>query len=205
MKFRTAHPSRLSGAAFTLPEFLVAAALMVLVVGAAMGAYIYGLRMLQFTKPKLGASDQARTAISLLTEDVRSAHLIKLGTRTSGGAFVPLPWPSAQISSAIRIQPTVSTNKYVIYFWDGSDPANPALKRTTNTTSGVVIADAVTNGMVFTAEDSRGNAYTNPHAGMVIGMTLRFNQIQFPRVAVGPGNYYDFYQLRAKINKRAYQ
>jgi len=33
-------------------------------------------------------------------------------------------------------------------------------------------------------------------------MKLQFFQIQYPIIRIGPGNYYDFYQLSTKITKR---
>lgn len=188
------------GCAFTLPELLVTLAMMMLVVGAAMAAYIYGLRMVQFTKPKLGASDEARKTVGLLTDDIRSAHRVKLGIRTNG-TFVPLPAFATQVASALRVQPNINTNQFILYYWDG---ATETVKRTTDGSAGVVVASAVTNEFVFSGEDYRGFPHTNHNASLVIGITLRFNQIQFPKMAVGPGNYYDFYQLRVRINKRAY-
>lgn len=194
------HKSLCPGSAFTLPEFLVTLAMMMLVVGAAMAAYIYGLRMVQFTKPKLGASDEARATVGLLTDDIRAAHRVKLGTRING-AFVPLPAFATQVASALRVQPNINTNQFILYYWDGT---TQTVKRTTNSSAGVVVANAVTNEFVFSGEDYRGFPHTNHNASLVIGVTLRFNQIQFPKMSVGPGNYYDFYQLRLRINKRAY-
>ena len=190
---------RRSGA-FTLPEYLITVGLSVLLIGATLSSYMYGLRMVQFTQPKLSASDESRKVVSLLTEDIRSAYRIKLGKRT-GTAFTELAPFTRQEASAIRIHPSTNTNSFIIYFWDG---AGQALRRTTDNSAGSIVANAVTNELIFTAEDWRGNPYTNNNAAIVVGVTLQFNQIQFPKVAVGPSNYYDFYQVRTKINKRAY-
>jgi hypothetical protein len=135
-----------------------------------------------------------------LTEDIRSAHRVRLGTR-SGSAFIELPPFSSQVASAIRIHPGTNTNAFIVYYWDRIDQA---LRRTTDNSAGAVIANAVTNEFVFTGEDWRGNPYTNQHASLVIGVNLRFSQVSSPRIPVGPSNYFDFYQLRTKINKRAY-
>jgi type II secretory pathway pseudopilin PulG len=185
---------------FTLVEILVTMATMLIVIGAAMAAYIYGLRMTQFVKPKLGASDEARNAIALLTEDIRTAYSIRLGN-INASQFEKLPAFSYQAGTAVRIFPTMDTNRFVTYFHDASDNC---LKRSTNSNlSGAsIVANAVTNSLVFTSEDHRGTVLTNEFNNRVIGMTLQFNQIQFPKVAVGPGNYYDYYQIRAKITRR---
>ena len=78
------------------------------------------------------------------------------------------------------------------------------LKRTHTGAPGIVVilAQNVTNQSVFTAEDFMGNTVTNNVNNRVIGLTLQFSQIQYPVMSVGPGNYYDFYQLRTKITRR---
>ena len=119
--------------AFTFVEMMVTMVTMitvVLVVGAALAAYIYGLRMTQFVNPKLGASDEARKAISLLTDEIRSARSIKIGNGTissftEAGPFV------AQEGNSLQVYPSVNTNSYIRYFWDSADER---LKRTTNGT-----------------------------------------------------------------------
>ena len=43
---------------------------------------------------------------------------------------------------------------------------------------------------------------TNNENNRVIGLTLQFYQIQYPVIRIGPGELYDFYQLRTKITRR---
>jgi hypothetical protein len=69
-------------------------------------------------------------------------------------------------------------------------------------TSVVVIANAVSNQIVFRAEDFTGRLLSNNFNNRVISMELNFYQIQYPVTAVGPGNYYDFYRLRTRITRR---
>jgi hypothetical protein len=79
--------------------------------------------------------------------------------------------------------------------------------RTTDSSAGVVVANSVTNEYIFTGEDWRGNPYTNNNASLVVGVNLQFHQTPFTKAAgtnaVQTG-LFDFYQLRTKINKRAY-
>jgi type II secretory pathway pseudopilin PulG len=185
--------------ALTLVEVLITMVTSVVVMGGALAAYIYGLKMVQITQPKLSASDDARKAVALFTEDVRTAVDVKLGTMT-GGTFQRLAPFSLQTGDAVRIHPSADTNRYIIYFWDNSDKS---LKRTTNnTTFTAIIANAVSNEVVFTSEDFKGNIHTNSVNNAVIGMTLQFYQLQYPRTAVGAGGLYDWYQLRTKVTKR---
>ena len=184
---------------FTLVEMLITVVTVVMVVGAVMSAYIYGMKMLQFTKPKLGASDEARQAISLLTDEIRSSRAVKIGSG-SVSSFTEVSPFTAQLGSALQLYPSTNYNQFIRYFWDSTDQK---LKRTTNgMTSTYVVANSVSNELVFRAEDHLGNLLSNNFNNRVIAMDLRFYQIQYPITPVGPGNYYDFYQLRCKFTRR---
>ena len=186
-------------AGFTLVEMLITVVTVVMIVGAIMSAYIYGMKMLQFTKPKLGASDEARQAISLLTDEIRSSRVVKIGSG-SVSSFTEVSPFTAQLGSALQLYPSTNYNQFIRYFWDSTDQK---LKRTTNgMTSTYVVANSVSNELVFRAEDHLGNLLSNNFNNRVIAMDLRFYQIQYPITPVGPGNYSDFYQLRCKFTRR---
>jgi hypothetical protein len=171
----------------------------IMIIGAMMSAYVYALKTVQFTKPKLGASDEARQAISLLTEEIRGARMIRIGTG-SLNSFTEANAFTQQVGSAIQVYPTTNYNSFIRYFWDSN---TKKLMRTTNgMTATYVVANSVSNEMVFRVEDHLGNVETNNLDNRVIAMELRFYQIQYPIMLVGPGQYYDFYQLRAKITRR---
>jgi len=186
--------------AFTLVETMVTMAIFMLVISGILTSYMYGLRMFELTKPKLNASDDARATINKLVNEIRSANIIRIGNGNVS-SFTPVGVNSTQAGSAIQIYPTSDTNSFVRYFWDSS---MKQLKRTDTGAPGVVsvLAQNVTNQSVFTAEDFMGNTVTNNVNNRVIGLTLQFSQIQYPVMSVGPGNYYDFYQLRTKITRR---
>jgi hypothetical protein len=67
-----------------------------------------------------------------------------------------------------------------------------------------VIASSVTNLItIFSSEDAYGNPLmNNQQANRVIGVTLQFYQLEYPLVKVGPGNFYDFYQLHTRVTRR---
>ena len=187
--------------AFTLVEVLVTMVTVMIVLAGAMAAYIYGLRMVQFVQPKLSASDDARKAMARMTEDIRGAYDVDVGTRTNN-TFVEASSFSLRSGNALRIYPSTNTNQFVIYFLD---PTDKRLKRTSDdATYTAVMATAVSNTTVFTAEDFKGRVLTNDMANYVIGMSLQFYQLQYPATAVGPGNYYESYQLRSKVTKRSF-
>lgn len=187
--------------AFTLVEVLVTMVTVLIVLGAAMATYLYGLKMVQFVQPKLTASDDARKAVARMTEDIRCAYDVEVGSR-SNNLFVPAPSFSFHSGSALRIYPSTNTNQFVIYFLD---PADKLLKRTTDNSSyTMVMATAVTNTTIFTEEDFKGRVLTNDAASYVVGVWLKFYQLQYPATAVGPGNYYDSYELSSKVTKRTF-
>jgi type II secretory pathway pseudopilin PulG len=192
-------PRRRRPAAFTLVEVLITMVTTTIIMGGVMAAYMYGLRMVQFVQPKLTSSDEARKAVSLLTEEIRAAFDVKVGNR-DGKTFAPVAPFTAQQGNALRIYPGPDSNVFVFYFWDVNDKT---LKRTTNNaTTATIVAESVSNSAVFAAEDFKGTLLSNDVNNRVIVATLQFYQIHHPKVAVGPGNYYDWYQLQCKVTKR---
>ncbi len=186
--------------AFSMVEMMVAMSVLLLVLAGILSSHVFGMRMFQISRSKLGASDEARKAISMLVQEIRTAKLVKLGDGTLT-KFTEVGINSPQKGSAIQIYPSTDTNDFVRYFWDSGDKK---LKRTTDATNSVaVVANSITNSLVFTAEDFQGNILTNNENNRVIGLTLQFYQIQYPIVLIGPGQYYDYYQLRTKITRRA--
>jgi len=46
------------------------------------------------------------------------------------------------------------------------------------------------------------SAHEQPVGQPVIGVTLQFYQLEYPLVKVGPGSFYDFYQLHTRVTRR---
>lgn len=198
--------SKMSGAgrreerAFTFTELMVTMSLMLMVLSGVLLAHLFGVRLFGITKAKLGANQEARRAISLLIDEIRTGKLVKIGSGNLS-SFTEVSPEASQVGSALQIYPTTSTNSFIRYFWDSS---SKQLKRTTNGSTAIeIVANSITNEMVFRAEDFRGNILTNNENNRVIALDLQFYQIQYPIVIIGPGQYYDYYQLRTKITRRA--
>jgi hypothetical protein len=186
--------------AFTLTEVLTAMGIFVGLVAMMLEANMFGLRMHEMTKVKLGASDEARRAINLLSTEIRAAKIIRIGNGNAS-EFHEIPINTLQQGSAIQIHPTTNTSQFVRYFWDTADSR---LKRTLNGSNVVtIVANFITNQEVFTSEDGFGTVLTNNQNNRVIGLKLEFYQLQYPVVKIGPGNYYDYYRLSSKITRRA--
>jgi len=186
--------------AFTLTEVLISSAILSMIVLGAVTAHLVGINMYQMTKAKLGASDEARSAVSKLVDEIRAAKTLRVG---NGGlsTFTQAADNTPQIGNCVQIYMSTNTNNFIRYFWDSSDKI---LKRTTNgSTAAQVVANFISNNLVFSAEDHLGNVITNPQNNRVIGMNLEFFQIQYPIVTIGPGGLYDYYGLSTRITRRA--
>lgn len=189
--------------AFTLPELMMALAVFSMLVAGLISTQIMGLRMDQLARSKMGASSDARAAVSRMVIEIRSAGLVKIG-EGSLTEFTEVGYNQIQQGNSIQIYPDKgSTSTFIRYYWD---PADKKLKQTKDgTTSGLVVAHAVKNesAALFTSENYQGTVLTNNFNNRVIGVHLEFYQLQHPTVAIGPDSIYDFYQFRTKITRRA--
>jgi len=70
---------------------------------------------------------------------------------------------------------------------------------TTNSANTTILADSVTNTVVFKAQDFTGQVLTNNQNNQVIHLTLEFYQPQ--HFMVGP----DYYKLETSVTRRAVQ
>lgn len=185
--------------AHTLPELMVTSAILSMVIAGAIMTHLVGANMYQMTKAKLGASDEARAAISKLVDEIRAAKVLKVGNGTLS-EFTQSSANTPQMGNAIQIYLSTNTNSYIRYYWDAGDKR---LKRTTNGAySAYVVANAISNDLIFSAEDHLGNVITNPQNNRVIGMRLEFFQIAYPIINIGPGGLYDYYRLSTRITRR---
>ncbi len=185
--------------AFTLPELMSGVAALMVVLGGVITGHLFGLKMFQITKAKLGASDEARKAISRMTDEIRGAKWLEVGSGDHD-SFTSIEDGEPQQGTAVQIYSTDQNSPFVRYYLDAS---KRTLNRTTSGNGGVqVIAHSITNQVVFAAENAHGTVLTNSENNRVLSVTLQFYQIQYPVVKVGPGEFYDFYQLRTRITRR---
>lgn len=192
-------------AAYTFAEMMVTTGIFMIMMAGALYAYLFGLSLYQITKIKLAATDDARNALVKLTDDIRSANLIQIG----GGNltnFTQVTNNAQQFGNSIQIYPTAGSSNYSRYFYDtnvNSTTYSKLVKTTNNTSWELVVANSISNyPKIFTSEDAFGNILTNNMNNRVIGLTMQFYQIKYPLVSVGPGYFYEFYQLKTKITRR---
>jgi hypothetical protein len=177
--------------------------LMITIAGVMYG-HILGLKMNNVTRAKLGAGAMAREAINNLIAEVRGGKIVRLGDGGLGASnFVEVPLGSLQRGTAIQIYPGTNMNFFVRYYLD----TNSSKLMRTDSAGAMreIVAEYITNKIVFSSEDWNGSIITNNWNNRVIGLTLQFYQVQYPVTPIGPGCYFDYYQLRTKITRRTLQ
>ncbi|MHB8521768.1 MAG: hypothetical protein ACYDH9_13545 [Limisphaerales bacterium] len=195
--FPGCHPWR--HAAFTMAEMMVTTSIFMMVIGGVIASNLFGMRMLTLTQTKLGNSDVSRRTLDLLIGDIRTAKKVSVGTG-SFTSFTAFGVNTPQRGNAIQVYPSTTNNVFTRYYWDSTDQN---LKRmTSGAQTPVIVANSVSNSLVFTREDLAGNVVSNNQSHSVVGVTLQFSQLLFPPVNIGSNSYYDSYQLQARITRR---
>ncbi len=179
--------------AFTLTELLIAVAIFIVLVGGVIFSNLYGLSMFRITETKLNATADARRVIGTLTDEIRTCNSSWVGN-VKNGTFEALLDGETQQGSALLIYPTTNTSNYVIYFLN---PSDQSFRRTASTVKApTVLAEYVTNSIVFRAQDHLGRVLTNNQNNHVIHLNLEFYQRMRPlKVA-------DYYKLETAMTRR---
>jgi prepilin-type N-terminal cleavage/methylation domain-containing protein len=184
---------------FTLPEILVAMTVFLLMVAGIIAANLFGLRMFQVTQTKFNVTTWARETAGQIAAEVHACNAVWVGNITTNGVFEGLLDGEMQRGAALLIYPTTDTNRFTLYF---VNPPDETFRRTVATPGGtntVILADSVTNVMIFAAQDFSGNVLTNCENNRVIHFTLEFHQPE--RFTLGA----DYYKLETSMTRRAVQ
>jgi prepilin-type N-terminal cleavage/methylation domain-containing protein len=191
----TARAARTSPeAAFTLPELLVSIAVFSLVIVCIVAANLFGLRMFQITDNKLQASDAARKSIGKMTDEIRTCTTTWVGNITNG-VFAAHLNGETQTGNGLMIYPSTNTANFILYF---INPSDQSFRRTTSAaTNATVIAQAVTNNVIFRAQDYSGTVLTNNQNTRVIHLSLEFFR------PARQGVVADYYKLETSVTRRA--
>ncbi|HEY1171828.1 MAG TPA: prepilin-type N-terminal cleavage/methylation domain-containing protein [Verrucomicrobiae bacterium] len=208
MKINISSSQRLSRTrlAFTMTELMVAMALFVIVSGGIIYSHINGLRFYEITRAKLGASESARISLGLLISEVRAAQKIQVGTGSSS-SFTQATAGSAQRGNAIQIyrpdwHATTNSNSWVRYYRDST---TSALYRKPGPAAGLqLIAEYLTNQIVFASTDFTGtNVLTENDNSAVIDVKFQFYQLRYPQVRIGTNQFFEFFQISARVARRS--
>jgi prepilin-type N-terminal cleavage/methylation domain-containing protein len=199
---RNGSPARNHG--FTLPEILVAMTIFGLVVAGIVTANLFGLRMFQVNENKLSATEWSRNTFGKITDEIHTSTGVSVGNMTvttnadmtENDDFTGLLPGEIQQGTAIQI--TNSTG-LVYYFVNTSDETFRRTEMVSSGTNTVILADSVTNTVIFSAQDFSGTVLSNNVNNQVIHLTLEFYQPE--RFTVGP----DHYRLETSVTRRAVQ
>jgi prepilin-type N-terminal cleavage/methylation domain-containing protein len=196
---RLCSASRFGPLGFTLPEILVSMVLFVIIMGLIIVTHVYGIRMFSLTRPKLSASDDARKTVGRLVDEIRSAHIVRVG-RGDGRSFTEITPGLKQFGNALLIHPSTNTNTYIRYYWDRNALA---VQRITDSSPRIwTIAKSVSNEWIFAAEDHTGKLLTNNVNNRVIAVRLDFFETVYPKKTVGSGGFYEYYTIQVKATRR---
>jgi type II secretory pathway pseudopilin PulG len=203
--------------AFTLVEMIMVVGIFLFIfVGVMTAVQIFGLRIYTLEATKLVATQGARSALNALRDEIRGSKNVYIGncTAPNTNSFTLVNANSTNMlqGNAIIVYPTTNSNWYYIYYLDTSTGTN--ILTQFNVTNGSVyyttqLASYITNQIIFDAENYQGTVGTNYTAldnREIIKVTMQFSQWEYPIAFVGGVgfNAYDYYQLRTRVFRRAW-
>ncbi len=180
--------------AFTLPELLVALTVFSFVTAGVIFAHLYGLTMFYVTENSLTTTAAARQVAGKLTDEIRTSSSVLIGNVNSG-VFAARLNGELQEGNGLAIYPTANASNYVIYFVNSADQT---LRRTTEkTNSTVILAESITNAVVFRAENHLGQTQTNKLNNRVIHFNFEFYHPRRQQLVA------DYFKLESSVTRRA--
>jgi type II secretory pathway pseudopilin PulG len=200
---------------FTMVEMMMVVGIFLSIFVAVMvSVQLFGLRTYTMSATKLVATQGARNALNQMRDSIRGAKTVYVGNCSSVGTntFTLIAIGTAQQGDALVVYPTTATNTFTVYYLDQSTSTNNLMQfnvvnsRLTYTNQ---LANFITNQIVFNAENYQGittTNYTSLDNREVIKVTLQFAQWEYPIAYVGGHafNAFDYYQLRTRILRRAW-
>ena len=199
--------TRPRAAAFTLAEMMFVVAVFSFIVAAIVAVQLFALRVYTLGSTKLSATTDGRETMNVLRDSIRSAKVVYVGSYASGGPFVRIPTGALQMGNALEIATTNATRtNYIVYYLDNWDPTNVLLSISNSVASSVrVQALYVTNYYCFFGENYLGYTNSDYENNTVIHILLQFYRWEYPLGFIGTNalNAYDFYNLSARVMRRA--
>jgi len=208
-------PRRRSVRGFTLAEMLITVGVFLFIfTGIWVAVQLFGLRIYTLAATKLVATTGGRQALNQIRDQIREGKMVYVGTCSSAsGSSFQLITNAPQQGNALIIYPTTNTTWYSVYYLDTSTKTNRLIQfnvtNSTTTTYTQTLASYITNGIVFDMEDWQTNIVTSEQAldnRLLIRVTMQFSQWEYPVAVVGGVgfNTYDYYQLRTRVFRRAW-
>jgi hypothetical protein len=203
---------------FTLAEMVIAVGVFLFIfTGAMVGVQIFGLRIYTLAATKLVATAGGRQALNQIRDQIRECKMVYVGNCSSPSysSFALIGTTNSQQGNALILYPTTNTTWYSIYYLDTNNAPTNCLTQF-NVTNSVttcytkILAKYVTNQIVFDARDWQNHIVSNEACldnRLLIEVTMQFSQWEYPIAKVGPTNgwnAYDYYQLRTRVLRRAW-
>jgi type II secretory pathway pseudopilin PulG len=233
LSFKRRDSRRTGVVGFTVAEMLIAMTIFSMAIAAMVATQLFGLRVYTLAATKLSATSGCRKALNSLRDQIREAKLVDIGNCGTNGdpaSFSSLGMTNYQVGNAIRLTSYNNwTNSFTVFYQDTSLVTTNYLKQCTvqcTVTGGATnytysatnnLAMYITNSDIFTAQDYLGRTLTNEESvdntlqaipnRLVVYVKLQFYQWEYPIAFVGSNNaanMYDYYQLRTKVTRRAW-
>ena len=209
---------------FTLAEMLIAMGVFTMVIGAMVSLQLFGMRVYTLAATKLSATTGGRTVLNQIRDQIRSGKMVYVGncTTTNYSSFQLISTNNYQVGNALIVYPTTDVTSCVIFYLDTSggtnylmqfNVSNTITSTSTNSKTTYIksLAGYITNISVFDLEDWQTNIAKSENAldnRLLIRVTLQFYQWEYPIAQVGTNsglwNAYDYYQLRTRVFRRAW-
>jgi len=180
---------------YTLTNLMVSMAIFLTALTALITTHLFGLRMFEINKMKLGASQEIPHVVNPVAADMKEARMVRVGSGTLS-TFTEAAANSLQQGNAVQIYNSTDTNAFVRYYVDSADAT---LRRRAADGSVTVITPSVTNSVVFTVEDMAGQVLSNRAVRSVVGMNLQFSAVENSGDKVGATRYAQGFRIQAKF------
>ncbi len=208
-------PRGKSARGFTLAEMMITVVVFLFIfTGVWIAVQIFGLRIYTLAATKLVATAGGRQAMNQIRDQIREAKMVYVGNNStvSTSSFQLITNTQPQQGNALIVYPTTNTANYSIYYLDTSTGTNCLMQfNVSNSTITFTntLAKYITNQIVFDARDWQNNIVTNYQSldnRLLIEVKMQFSQWEYPVAFVGGVglNAYDYYQLRTRVFRRAW-
>jgi prepilin-type N-terminal cleavage/methylation domain-containing protein len=205
-----------SARGFTLAEMMITVVVFLFIfAGTWIAVQVFGLRIYTLAATKLVATAGGRQALNQIRDQIREGKMVYVGTCSSvnGSSFQLITNTQPQQGNALIIYPTTNTANYSVFYLDTSTTTNRLVQFNVASNSIITFTNTltkyITNQIVFDARDWQNNIVTNYQSldnRLLIEVTMQFSQWEYPIAFVGGVglNAFDYYQLRTRVFRRAW-
>jgi hypothetical protein len=201
---------------FTLAEMVITVGVFLFIfTGVLVAVQLFGLRIYTLAATKLVATAGGRKALNQIRDQIRGGKMVYVGNCSSAvSSSFQFITNAPQQGNALIIYPTTNLTWYSVYYLDTSTTTNCLIQfnvsNSVTTYYTKTLTTYVTNQIIFDARDWSNNIVMSEQSldnRLLIEVTMQFSQWEYPIAKVGPSggwNAYDYYQLRTRVFRRAW-